>query len=103
MALTSLVYFSQRFISPLLLLFLFLSGAMAARVYTWALGIGRGGKFILDGKAGLTDHARSSSRGENSDILLDEALGQIQQPRLVVDGENGNLLVCRHGESRQPL
>lgn len=60
------------------------------------------GQCILDSHAGVANHAGSTSRGKNSDILLDQALGQIQQPRLVIDGENGDLLVSRHGESRRP-
>lgn len=41
--------------------------------------------FILNREPRLPDHLSSSTRGEDADILLDEALGQVEESSLVVD------------------
>lgn len=46
------------------------------------------GAHLLDREASLTDHLGGTARGQKTDILLDQALGQIQQSRLVVDGDD---------------
>jgi hypothetical protein len=43
----------------------------------------------LDGEVGLTDHLGGAARCEQADIVLDEALGQVEQAGLVVDGQDG--------------
>lgn len=43
---------------------------------------------LLDREASLTDQLGGTARGKKTDILLDQALGQIQQSRLVVDGDD---------------
>jgi hypothetical protein len=43
---------------------------------------------LLDREASLTDHPGGTARGKKTDILLDQALGQIQQSRLIVDGDD---------------
>lgn len=48
--------------------------------------------FVLNGKASFAEHARGAARGEDPDILLGEALSQVEQTGLVVDGEDGDLL-----------
>lgn len=48
---------------------------------------------ILDREAGLADHLGGAARGENANILLDEALSQVQQAGLVVDRDDGDLLL----------
>lgn len=50
---------------------------------------------LLNGETRLPDHLGSAARGKDADILLVEALGQVQQTRLVIDREDGNLLT-RH-------
>lgn len=47
------------------------------------------GRDSLDGEVGLTDHLGGTARCEQADIVLDEALGQVEQARLVVDGQDG--------------
>ena len=44
--------------------------------------------YLLDREASLTDHPGGTARGKKANILLDQALGQIQQSRLVVDGDD---------------
>jgi hypothetical protein len=46
------------------------------------------GVYLLDRETSLTDHLGGTARGKKADILLDQALGQIQQSRLVVDGDD---------------
>lgn len=46
------------------------------------------GAYLLNGEAGLTDHLGGTARSKKTDILLDQALGQIQQSRLIVDGDD---------------
>jgi hypothetical protein len=43
----------------------------------------------LNGETGLTDHLSGTARREKTDILLDEALGQVQETSLVIDGNDG--------------
>jgi hypothetical protein len=43
----------------------------------------------LDGETGLTDHLSGTARREKTDILLDEALGQVEETSLVIDGDDG--------------
>lgn len=56
-------------------------------------------KNVLNRHARLANHARSAARRKDADILLNEALGQVQQSSLVKDGEDGNLLRARHYEA----
>ena len=51
---------------------------------------------VLNREAGLADHLGGTTRGEDADILLDKALSQVQQTGLVVDGDDGDLLLRRH-------
>lgn len=46
------------------------------------------GAYLLDREASLTNHLGGTARGKKTDILLNQALGQIQQSRLVVDGDD---------------
>lgn len=55
---------------------------------------------ILNGESRLANHASCASRRQNADILLGQTLSQIQQSGLVVDGDDGDLLV-RHCEAGQ--
>ena len=50
---------------------------------------------ILYREARLANHARCTSRRQDTDILLDEALSQVQQSCLVEDRNDGDLLL-RH-------
>lgn len=43
----------------------------------------------LDGEVGFTDHLGGAARSKQADIVLDQTLGQVQQARLVVDGQDG--------------
>lgn len=52
--------------------------------------------YALDREPGLADHLGGTTRGKNANILLDEALSQVQQTSLVVDGDDGDLLLRRH-------
>jgi hypothetical protein len=45
--------------------------------------------YSLDRKARLADQFGRTTGCEETDIVLDETLGQVQQPGLIVDGENG--------------
>lgn len=42
----------------------------------------------LNGESSLADQLRRTTRREQTDIVLDKALGQVQQTGLVVDGED---------------
>lgn len=48
---------------------------------------------ILNREASLLDHLGGAARREQTDILLDEALGEVEQAGLVVDRQDGDLLV----------
>lgn len=50
-------------------------------------------KDLLDGESSLTDHLSSTTRRQKTDILLVQALGQIQQSSLVVDGDNSCIII----------
>jgi hypothetical protein len=50
-----------------------------------ALAVG----WVLLEEVGLTDHLGGAARCEQADIVLDEALGQVEQAGLVVDGQDG--------------
>jgi predicted LPLAT superfamily acyltransferase len=52
--------------------------------------------YLLDGETRLSDHLGGTSRSENSDILLDKTLSQVQQTCLVIDRNNGDLLLGGH-------
>lgn len=43
----------------------------------------------LDGEVGLTDHLGGTARCKQANIVLDEALGQVEQAGLVIDGQDG--------------
>jgi hypothetical protein len=43
----------------------------------------------LDGEVGLTDHLGGAARCEQTDIVLDQTLGQVEQAGLVIDGQDG--------------
>lgn len=43
---------------------------------------------LLDRETGLTDHLGSTARGKKTDLLLDQALGQVKQSSLVIDGDD---------------
>ena len=43
---------------------------------------------ILNRHSGLSDHLSSSARCKKADILLNQALGQVEKTGLVVDGDN---------------
>lgn len=47
-------------------------------------------------EARLPDHLGRAARGKNTDRLLDKALSQVQQARLVKDRNDRNLLSGRH-------
>jgi hypothetical protein len=51
---------------------------------------------LLDREARLSDHLGGTSRSENSNILLDKALSQVQKTGLVVDRDDGDLLLGGH-------
>lgn len=53
---------------------------------------------LLDREARLPDHLGGTARGEDTDIVLDEALGQVEKAGLVVDRHNGDSLVGSHCE-----
>ena len=53
---------------------------------------------LLDREARLPDHLGGTSRGEDADIVLDEALGQVKEAGLVVDRHNGDSLMGSHCE-----
>ena len=53
---------------------------------------------LLDREARLPDHLGGTARGEDTDIVLDEALGQVEEAGLVVDRHNGDSLVGSHCE-----
>lgn len=42
----------------------------------------------LDGETGLADHLSGTTRRKKTDILLDKALGQVEQTSLVIDGDD---------------
>lgn len=48
--------------------------------------------FVLDRESRLADHARGASRSKDADILLDEALGQVEKASLVKDGDKSNAI-----------
>jgi hypothetical protein len=55
------------------------------------------GRDVLDLKASLADHLGCSARGKEPDIGLLEALSQVQQACLVIDGDDsftGLVLPC---------
>ena len=52
----------------------------------------RKGSILLDWEPRLANHSRGAARSKDADILLVESFGQVQQTRLVVDRDNGNLL-----------
>ena len=43
----------------------------------------------LDWESSFTDQFGSAARGQQTDIVLDKAFSQVEQPGLVVDGKNG--------------
>lgn len=45
-------------------------------------------RYIFNRKARLSDHLGSASRSKQADIVLDETLGKIKQPCLVIDRDN---------------
>jgi hypothetical protein len=49
------------------------------------------GADIIDGKAALAEQSRRASRCQQPDIVPDQALGQIQQPSLVIYRNNCRL------------
>lgn len=48
---------------------------------------------ILNREASLLDHLGGTARREQADVLLDQALGEVEQAGLVVDRQDGNLLL----------
>jgi len=50
---------------------------------------GQESKNILDRKARLPDHLRSTSGSEKTNIVLDQTLCEVKEPGLVVDGDDG--------------
>ena len=44
--------------------------------------------YSLNGESSLTDHLSSTARREEADFLLDEALGQVKETSLVIDGDD---------------
>lgn len=52
---------------------------------------------ILNREARFPDHPRGAARSEDTDVVLDKALGQVQQSRLVIDRDNGDSLRCGSG------
>ena len=55
---------------------------------------------ILNREASLLDHLGGAARCKQADILLDEALGEVEQAGLVVDRQDGDLLVRLGGHYR---
>jgi hypothetical protein len=51
---------------------------------------------LLDREARFSDHLGGTPRGENSNILLDKTFGQVQQTGLVIDRDDGDLLLRGH-------
>ena len=54
----------------------------------------------LNGEASFLDHLGCTAGREQAHILLDEALGEVEQAGLVVDGQDGDLLVRLGGHCR---
>ena len=48
---------------------------------------------ILNREASLLDHLGGAAGREQADILLDQALGEVEQAGLVVDRQDGDLLL----------
>lgn len=47
-----------------------------------------GGGDSLDREPSFTDHSGGTARCEQTDIVLDQTLGQVQKASLVIDGED---------------
>jgi hypothetical protein len=54
----------------------------------------------LDGEASFLDHLGCTAGREQAHILLDQALGEVEQAGLVVDRQDGDLLVRLGGHCR---
>jgi hypothetical protein len=46
------------------------------------------GRDVLDGEVCLADHLGGAARGQQADTALVQALGQVEQARLVIDGQD---------------
>ena len=58
-------------------------------------GMSDGGN-VLHWEPGLADELRSTAGSQDTYVVLNEPLGQIQEACLVVNGDNGRFLVLRH-------
>jgi hypothetical protein len=54
----------------------------------------------LNGEASFLDHLGCTAGREQAHILLDQALGKVEQASLVVDRQDGDLLVRLGGHCR---
>jgi hypothetical protein len=67
-----------------------LGDAVRRRLCQWIYSAMQSG--ILNREASLLDHLGGAARRKQANILLDQALGEVEQAGLVVDRQDGNLL-----------
>lgn len=51
--------------------------------------------YSLDRETRFSNHLRCASRGQEANIVLDKALGQVKQSGLVIDGDDGCWYLAR--------
>ena len=57
-----------------------------ARMGKWVMEAGRN---LLNSEARFANHLRRAPGRQQTNIVLDQTLGQVEQAGLVVDGDNG--------------